>query len=113
MMKKEKIAPKTWKSTTDTKESLLYTWRATAYPVIAGETDTDRGIMLRGDHEGDPAFPTIDEIEASLLDGNLASQLAEFWVIERTDGPAIRVTPRTWAAYPPSLVWPYDPTAGR
>jgi hypothetical protein len=89
-------------------------WRVTAYPVIDGETDTERGIMLRGSGDG-PRFPTLNEIEESLRDEELALTIGEQWDIEVVDGPAIKVTPHDqgeWIKNPPSLVWPYDPTAG-
>jgi hypothetical protein len=84
-------------------------WHVTAYPIIDGETDTERGIVLRGDY-AESGFPTLDAIEVSLLDDDLARHLlGDSWVVEKVDGPAIKVTPRSCAADLPSLVWPYDP----
>jgi hypothetical protein len=93
-------------------------WHVTAYPIINGETDTDCGIVLRGHYADEPAFPSIDALEHLALcrladeDAGHLAEINQSWLIEIVDGPAIKVTPRSWAADPPSLVFPYDPTAG-
>lgn len=70
-------------------------WRLTAYPATSGETDVERGIVLRGCIAGCYDFPSIDTLKAATSDENIARELRKWWTINRS-GPKLLISPTGW-----------------
>lgn len=78
-------------------------WRITLYPATAGETDSGRGIVIRGDHvDGCYDFPSIQTLQAALSDKAIATELSQWWSIHREDNKLL-VCPARWGKDAPIL----------